>query len=163
MVKLGVLRGAYGLKGWARVQAYSTEAAALRANRKWWLFGPDGPTVVSVSAMRRHGGQLVAKWAGCDSPESAEQLRGIEIGVSRADFPPPGDGEVYWVDLVGAEVVNRSGAMLGTVSGVRSSGAQDLLEVQGKEGQFLVPIVQRYVDEVDLAQRQVRVDWELDW
>jgi 16S rRNA processing protein RimM len=60
-------------------------------------------------------------------------------------------------------VVNRRGVELGTVSDVLSSGAQDLLQVRQGDRVLLVPMVERHVDEVDLAQRLVRVDWEADW
>ena len=44
-----------------------------------------------------------------------------------------------------------------------SSGAQELLQVRLGERLLLVPMVERHVDEIDLAQRMVRVDWEADW
>jgi 16S rRNA processing protein RimM len=162
LVELGVLRGAYGVKGWVRVQPHSAQASALRACRRWWLLG-EPARAVEVAAVRRHGAILVAKLQGCDTPEQADQWRGVRVGVSRQEFPPAGDGEVYWVDLIGARVVNRGGVELGTVSDVLSSGAQELLEVRRGERILMVPLVDRHVDEVDLTQRLVRVDWEADW
>ena len=162
LVELGVLRGAYGVKGWVRVQPYAAQATALQACRRWWLIA--GPAAsVEVSSVRPHGAVLVAKLQGCETPEQAERLRGVRVGVARADFPPAGDGEVYWVDLIGARVVNRSGVELGTVDDVLSSGAQELLQVRCGERVMLVPMVERHVDEVDLTQHVVRVDWEADW
>ena len=162
LVELGVLRGAYGVQGWVRVQPYAEQATALRARRHWWLIG--GPAVsVEVTGVRRHGAILVAKLQGCETPEQAERLRGTRVGIARSDFPPAGDDEVYWVDLIGARVVNRSGVELGTIDDVLSSGAQELLQVRCGERMLLVPMVERHVDEVDLTQRVVRVDWEADW
>lgn len=163
LIELGVLRGAYGIKGWVRVQPYSQEAAALRANRHWWLLDAAGPMRLEVTGLRRHGAQVVVKWQGCDTPEQADRLRGTKVGLARAQFPPAEEGEVYWVDLIGARVVNRSGVDLGMVSGLRSNGAQELLEVQLADGVLLVPMVARHIDRVDLAQRRVLVDWEQDW
>jgi 16S rRNA processing protein RimM len=162
LVELGVLRGAYGVKGWTRVQPHSLQAATLRVCRHWWLLD-EAPRAVRVTGVRRHGAILVAKLTGCDTPEQAEQLRGARVGVSRADFPPADEGEVYWVDLIGARVVNRSGVELGSVSNVLSSGAQELLEVRHGERVLLVPMVERHVEEVDLTRRLLRVDWEADW
>lgn len=162
LVELGVLRGAYGVKGWVRVQPHSAQAPVLRACRKWWLLG-EPPRTVQATGVRRHGALLVAKLQGCDTPEQADQWRGVPVAVSRAEFPPADEGEVYWVDLIGARVVNRRGVELGTVSEVLGSGAQDLLEVRHGERVLLVPMVARHVDEVDLGGRLVRVDWEADW
>ncbi len=162
LVELGVLRGAYGVRGWTRVQPHSAQAPVLRACRHWWLLG-EVPRPVQVTGLRRQGAILVAKLEGCETPEQAETLRGLQVGVSRTEFPPADDGEVYWVDLIGARVVSRSGAELGTVSNVLSSGAQELLEVRQGERVILLPMVERHVDEVDLTRRLLRVDWEADW
>ena len=162
LVELGVLRGAYGVKGWVRVQPHSSHATVLHACRHWWLLG-EPLCRVEVTAVRRHGAILVAKLQGYEVPEQADRLRGVRVGVSRADFPPAGEGEVYWFDLIGARVINRRGVELGTVGNVLDTGAQQLLEVRQGEQVRLVPMVERHLDEVDLAQRLVRVDWEADW
>lgn len=164
LVELGVVRGSYGLKGWVRVAPHDAEAAVLRAARRWWLIKSDGVLALEVTGVRRHGGGLVAKWVGCESPEVAEATRGARVAVGRADFPAPPAGEFYWVDLVGARVVNRAGAELGTVKGLRNNGAQDLLEVAGPDGgEILVPVVDAYVDSIDTEAGLIRVDWEADW
>lgn len=163
LVELGVARGAYGVKGWIRVAPHDADAQVLRGSRRWWVRRGDETVAMDVLAVRRHGGGLVAKWAGCDSPEAAEAYRGARLAVGRSDFPPVRPGEFYWVDLVGARVVNRAGVELGRVTGLRNNGAQDLLEVTGEQGGILVPLVETYVDAVDTAGREIRVDWQWDW
>ena len=178
LVEVGFLRGAYGLQGWVHVQPHSGDAQVLRGARQWWLQRPvvagrpggQEPAVpLEITGVRAQGSALVAKWQGCDDPESAQALKGCGIAVSRASFPRLPAGQYYWVDLVGARVVNRSGAELGVVGGLRNNGAHDLLEVvpagstADAGAMFLVPMVPAYVDAVDLAERQVRVDWEADW
>jgi len=100
----------------------------LRSTRRWWLVSSEGTRRLEVSAVRRQGAGLVAKWAGCDSPEAAEALKGAQVAVARCDFPRLGKGEYYWVDLIGLRVINRSERELGTVKGLRPSAAHDLLE-----------------------------------
>jgi 16S rRNA processing protein RimM len=164
LVELGVVRGAYGVKGWAHVAPHDADAPVLRSARKWWLMVGDTASSLEVTAVRRHGGGIVAKWAGCDTPEAAEAHRGARIAVARSHFPAPAAGEFYWIDLIGARVVNRSGAELGTVNGLRNNGAQDMLEVVAAEGpELLIPLVDAYVDEIDTRAGLVRVDWERDW
>ncbi len=162
LVALGVVRGAYGVKGWVRIQPLGTDATLL-ATRPWWLQHGAGTRQLAVTEAKRHSGTVLAKWDGCESPELADTLKGATIAVSRSQFPPLPEGEVYWVDLIGARVVNRRGVALGTVAGLSSNGAQDLLEVNGPDGTLLVPMVPSYVESVDLAAREVRGDWEADW
>jgi 16S rRNA processing protein RimM len=163
LIELGVVRGGYGVKGWVRVVPFSPDAEVLRANRRWWLRRGNTSEQVEVSGLRRHAGQLLAKWPGCETPEAAEALRGATVAVARSEFPPPRDGEFYWVDLVGARVVNRAGEQLGNVRSLCNNGAQDLLEVADGERVYLVPMIERYIDRVDVAGRMIEVDWRRDW
>ena len=187
LVELGVLRGPYGVHGWAHVRPYSADAEALRSARRWWLAvpaqqtagglteaGPEARVPVSVTGVRRHGAELVAKWRGCDSPEAAQALCGARVFVARGDFPEPPEGQVYWVDLIGAQVFNREQERLGTVLGLQSNGVHDVLEVDPSAGApgepsgskvrtLLIPMVDAYVDRVDVAARRIDVDWQPDW
>lgn len=171
-VEVGVVRGAYGVKGWVRVVPHAVDPVALVSSKVWRVAAPgaSAPRDVSVEAVRRHGDALVAKWGGFDAPEPCEALRGAVIAVARDAFPPTADAETYWTDLIGARVINREGVELGTVAGVRHNGVHDLMEVtvttqkSGQSGQsLLIPVVETYVDAIDVAAGVVRVDWNLSW
>ncbi len=163
LIELGAVRGAYGVKGWVRIAPHSADAEVLRATRQWWLQQRGAVRAVEVTGLKRHSGQLLAKWPGCETPEAAEALKGATVAVARSGFPPPPQGTYYWADLIGARVVNRAGEELGTVRALSSNGAHDLLEVVDGDAVRLVPIIETYVDEIDVAGRTIRVDWQRDW
>ena len=162
---LGAVRGAYGVKGWAKVAPFSPDATVLIQAREWWLKPVSGePRVLKVQSARRHGATVIAKWDGFEVPEQCDALKGATVAVPRAAFAPLPAGQWYWVDLIGARVVNRAEVTLGQITGVQSNGVQDLMEVKSAEGALLlIPMVANYVDEVDAAHGVVRVDWEADW
>jgi 16S rRNA processing protein RimM len=118
-----------------------------------------------VSGVRAQGAGLVVKWQGCEDPEAAQAFKGWRIAVPRSEFPRLPKGQFYWVDLIGAQVVNRSGLVLGTVQGLRNNGAHDLLEVEcaGTTSPTLIPMVAAYLDGIDLAEGRIRVDWDAAW
>ncbi len=163
LIELGVVRGAYGIKGWLRIAPHAPEAAVLASTNQWWLQGDGAPQPVEVTAAKRHGASLLAKWASCDSKEAADAFKGKRVAVARGEFPATAPGEMYWVDLLGARVINRAGIELGHVSGMKNNGAHDLLEVKGATLSLLVPLVEQFIDEIDTEARIVRVDWEADW
>lgn len=163
LVDLGIVRGAYGVKGWVRIQPFDAQATVLGSTRGWWLRAPAGIRRVQVTGSRPHAGLLVAKWIGFEQPEPIDALKGATVAVPRSAFPVLPDGEYYWTDLIGARVLNRQAQELGTVTALANNGAQDLLQVDGSAGTLLVPMVPAYVDAVDVAARVIRVDWEADW
>ncbi len=84
--------------------------------------------------------------------------------MRRADFPAPASGEVYWVDLLGCAVSNAHDEQLGCVCAIDDHGAHPILVVRHENGQErLIPYVPVYILSVDIAQRRIVVDWELDY
>jgi 16S rRNA processing protein RimM len=79
----------------------------------------------------------------------------------------PGDDEYYWVDLIGLEVVNREGIVLGVVRELLATGLQTVLVLsfqhEGKAMERMIPFVSVYIDQVDLIARRIEVDWQPDY
>lgn len=165
LIELGRVRGAYGVHGWVKIAPHTPVAEVLRTTRRWWLLGAAGARELRVTALRRQGADLVAKWDGCDNPEAANALKGVPIAVARSDFPPLPSEQYYWVDLIGLQVINRREQTLGVVKGLRTSAAHDLLEVEPSSpgAEILVPMVGDFIDGVDLAAGTICVNWELEW
>jgi 16S rRNA processing protein RimM len=71
------------------------------------------------------------------------------------------------VDLIGLSVANREGLDLGVVRDLVSTGPQTVLVIEHTQGEvvreILIPFVSVYVDDVDMAQRLIRVDWQPDY
>lgn len=161
LVILGRLDGAWGVKGWARVYSYADPPAAIFDYQPWLLEGGDGEA--RVLEWRRAGPRLVARLEGVETPEQADLLKHARIRVARTQFPELSVGQYYWRDLEGLDVVNREGANLGTVKSLIATGAHDVLVV-GAAPSLLIPFVPgTYVDEVDLEDGRIRVDWSEEW
>jgi len=108
---------------------------------------------------------LLGKWPGCDAKETADALKGVAVCLPRSEFPPLLEGEYYWFDLPGCQVVDREGKELGHVTGLRENAGGQWLEVDNGRGigVILIPLVEQYVEAVELKQRLIRVDWKADW
>jgi 16S rRNA processing protein RimM len=78
--------------------------------------------------------------------------RGAELTVLRDALPPLDRGTYYVADLVGMEVVDEHGTCLGVVRDVVPGPANDALEL---DTGVLLPLVEDWVNEVDLEKRRV--------
>ena len=143
------------MRGWIRIER---PAAALAQCGRWWI----GGQAYRVAQVKWHSGALLAKLDGVESREAALQLKGTAVAVERDAMPDPAEGTYYLADLVGLEVVNEQGVVLGTVRKFFSNGPQDVMEVAGQRT-HLLPWVAAVVKEVDLSNRRVKVEWGADW
>jgi len=89
-------------------------------------------------------------------------LLDVEIAVAREDLPQTQDGEFYWTDLEGLQVVHRDGRSLGKVAYLMATGANDVLVVEGDEENLIPFVMGDVILDVDLAQGRISVDWEWD-
>lgn len=169
MIVLGRITAPYGVRGWVRLQVFGDDPQAWAQMPQWWLGAsealPDAEWQArTLAACRRHARGLIARFEGIEDRDAARRLAGLYVGAPRAALPATAEGEYYWADLVGLEVINEDGARLGLVSGLLRNGAHEVLEVRGGDGrQRLLPFVAAVVSEVDLARRQIRVRWGPDW
>lgn len=178
-IEVGRIAGAWGVKGWIRVQPFASDPQALFSSRRWYLKPPEGgalprpgaaagtiPPLLKVTNARDHGDGVVAQVQDVTDRSGAEALRGARVFVPRSSFPTAGEGEFYWIDLIGLSVVNREGERLGQVVGLIDTGPHSVLRVQPEgEGadERLIPFVGAYVDEVSLERRLITVDWGADF
>ena len=117
---------------------------------RWWKTGAtflaDGAPV-AVVAHRMSSGRPVIKL-----DRSVE--RGALLEVERDSLPPTEEDEYYAFELIGLEVVEESGRVLGRVKAVTSGVANDVLEL---DSGVLLPMVEDCVHRVDLDTGRIDV------
>ena len=185
-VEVGRILDAWGIKGWFKVLPHSASPEALFSSKRWFLLPPERspkprrpteaaaatddwtqPLLLRVREAKEHSDSIVASSADIADRTAAESLKGARVFVPRSSFPTPEDGEYYWVDLIGLQVVNREGVALGEVRDLMATGPQTVLVLQAEEGgktiERMIPFVAAFVDKVDTAARCITVDWQADY
>ncbi len=173
-IEVGRIADAWGIKGWFKVLSHSADPQALFSSKRWFIQPSErgaktfsGTLKLAIKEAKAHSDTVVATAQGIDDRTAAESLRGARIFVSRASFPTADKDEFYWVDLIGLTVMNREGIHLGEVKELLSTGPQTVLVMDyvldGKPHERMIPFVSAFVDDVDLAKRQMTVDWQPDY
>ena len=179
-IEVGRIGEAWGIKGWFKIVAYSASPEALFSCKSWVLLPPEPragvvqkeplfktPQLLKIRAAKDHSDSVVAQADGVDDRNTAELLKNCRIFIARSAFPTAKKDEFYWVDLMGCEVVNREGVMIGVVKDLIATGPQSVIVaermVDNKPLETLIPFVDAYVDTVSLAEKRITVDWQLDY
>jgi len=161
-VPMGRIVGLYGVQGWLKIESWAEPRMRIFDYQPWLLgAAPGEETEVRGAKGRPQGKGIVAHLPGVDDREQAAALVGSDIHVSRDQLPPPADGEYYWVDLEGLEVVTIDDVRLGQVSHLFATGANDVVVVRDGTRERLIPFVQgSYVRSVDVSAGRMVVDWD---
>lgn len=173
-IEVGRILDAWGVKGWFKVLAHSNDPQALFSSKRWYLLPNErgekaftGAVKLAIREAKNHSDVVVATAQDIDDRNDAEALRGCRVFVGRSSFPTADQDEYYWVDLIGLAVLNREGLQLGEVAELLSTGPQTVLVItyfhEGKVCERMIPFVSAFVDSVDLAARQIKVDWQPDF
>ena len=197
-IEVGRVLGAWGIKGGIRVMPFSKDPQALFASRQWFIRPPETtlpspravalvwPPLLHITHSKTQGDAVVATAQELPDRNAAEAMKGARIFIARSHFPMVGDGEFYWIDLIGLAVHNREGEALGTVIGLLDTGAHSVLRLQRPQAvpatgadtktgtdttadttvdtsERLIPFVATFIDQVDLAGKCITVDWGLDY
>jgi 16S rRNA processing protein RimM len=105
-----------------------------------------------------HGDHIIFKFKGVDTISAAEGLAGAEVSIPIEQRAPVPDGEYYQSDLLGCEVFDPTGRLLGTVSDFQDTGGAPIIEVRTKDGKdLLIPFAKSICTKIDPAQRRIEV------
>lgn len=152
-VTVGRIVRPHGLKGDVVVESDS-DFAETRFGRGARLTTAAGQ-VLTVAASRPLAHRWVIRFAGLDSIEAVERLRGEVLQVPVDELGPLPEGQYYLHDLLGCVVVTTEGTTVGPVVMVYTGAAQAVLGIEGLQGEVLVPVAPAICREVDLAARRI--------
>ncbi len=140
--------------------------------KPWYLISSEGEEKaipVVIDDYRTHGKGLVAHIKDVDDRDQAALLCQRFVSVAIGDLPKLPEGEYYWQQLIGLNVVSRfEGAdpvLLGKVSSMMETGANDVLVVAPCDGSIdrrerLLPYVDMYIVKIDILEGCMLVDWD---
>lgn len=164
LLHVGKISGVFGIKGWVKVFSFTGYREDILQYSPWQLKKNGITRHIEIVTGQLQNQLVVAQLKGIDDRNAAEALIGWEIFIKKSQLPPVKENEYYWSDLIGLEVENVEGVILGVIDSLLETGANDVIVVQGEERQHAIPFIQpQVVLEIDLAARKMRVDWDADF
>jgi len=142
-VQVGKVGRPHGLEGAFVVEEASDDPERFMVGVTLLVEGDPARVVES----KRAGGRPVIR-LDRDVP------RGAPIELDRSNLPKPAEGEYYAFQLIGLEVEEDGGEILGRVAEVSSGPANDVLEL---DTGLALPLVDACVREVDLDAGRIFV------
>ncbi len=105
-----------------------------------------------------HGGRVILKFAGYDSPEAAQGLVGRELVVPESEAVELEEDEFYDWELIDCRVETIDNREVGRVSEVLHTGAAPVLVIKDATREHLIPLAASICVEIDTDAKLIRVD-----
>lgn len=155
LIEFGKIVNTHGLKGEVKVYSYTDNEANILKLKKVYISG----VKYDVQSVKPFKNMFIMKLKGIDIIEATKPLidkmcfREISPGESNDD-----DG--YFVkDLVGLQVIDESGNIIGTLKEVFVTGANDVYEVVDEDGKSIyLPAIKQVVKKIDIDSRRMVVE-----
>jgi 16S rRNA processing protein RimM len=163
---LGRINGVFGVKGWIKLLSFTRPKENILDYKQLLLSRNGEWSPIEVEDKQKRGDRILLKLAGIDTPEAAHAYIGSDLAIYTDQLPELPKGEYYWHQLVGLNVFDLDGQLLGEVVDIVETGANDVLTVKAPEPdspKILIPLLMDiFVKQVDLGNARMQVDWKVE-
>ena len=153
------VRGFHGLRGTLRLEALTDrEQERFAVGRSLFVEGGDDPLTIVESNTDTKGWRV--RFAEIADRTAAEKLRDLYLEAVVAPGEELARGEYYWHQVVGVQVIDVGGNVLGKVTDLYRAGGAEVLVVAGPAGEIDVPVVRSVVRVFAPARGEIVIDAE---
>ncbi len=103
-----------------------------------------------IDSIRSDREFLIIAFQGITGRDEAAVLRNAMIEVDPLLMPKLGNNEYYYHQIIGLSVVTASGEMIGRVTEIMETPANEVYVVQGNDREYLIPAVKSVIADIDL-------------
>jgi len=159
-VALGTIVAPHGVRGDLRIRPDIERPEVLR-KMKSLMIGDRTYTLVHAAP---HKNIWLLHLTGVDDRNASEALVRKEVSAAAKDIPPLPPGEYYYFQLLGLEVREENGNVVGPIKEIIQTGANDVYVVGLPDGKELcLPAIPQVILAVDTDERRMTVklqEWE---
>ena len=112
-----------------------------------------------VEEVKNHSHGWLLKLSGIDSKETALEYRGSLLQIHESEVYPLPEGYYYHFQLQGLQVHDISRGLLGELTEVLETGANDVYVVKSpRYKEILIPAIKEVILHIDLQEKIMQVD-----
>ena len=152
---VGRIGRAHGVLGEATIEV-QTDDPDIRFQIGNKLTLDDGKQL-TIRSSRWHNQILLLAFDGVTDRNQIEELRDQLIS-SDVDLDSLAPGDYHFQQLIGCEVFQQNGELIGAVDEIVKLPGQDLLSVNRAGAQVLIPMVKQIIIEIDVLAKKIVVN-----
>lgn len=157
-VTIGRVLRPFGVHGDVRVESLSDVPDRFERLPGVLLMMPTGESIeTSVLRARKLNGDYLVRFSAFSSPEEARNFQGALVQAPQESVPPLPGTQYYQFELIGLEVRDETGRVLGKIENILRRPHQDLFVLNHEGDELLIPAVHALIRQVDLQAGRLTV------
>lgn len=158
LFRVGVISNTHGIRG--EVKVYPTTDNVRRFDDLKEVILDTGKEQLNlhVTSVTYFKNMVILKFKEFDNINDIIPYKGMDLLVTRENAIPLEDGEYYIADIIGSKVITDEDKILGTLTDVLQTGANDVYVVKTKDGkEVLLPSIEECILDRDIENKIVKV------
>jgi len=157
-LEVGKITNVHGLEGAFKVIPLTDDPARFKDLKYVFVENNDRKekyNIEKVGFTRKH---VIVKFKGIDKVSDAEKFRNKYMLVDRENAVRLPENTFFICDIIGCDVYDESGSLLGKVTEVLQTGSNDVYIVKNTDGkEYLIPALKSVVKKVSIAEKRIDV------
>ncbi len=157
-LEVGKIINTHGLRGEVKIATWTDYPEDFEEIGKVYIKTKTGNEVLNITNVKYQKNNIIVKFKEISHINDAEKYKGLVVCADREDLPELEEGAHYIADLIGLEVVDEDGEVLGKLVDVFNTGANDIYDVKREDKRnLLLPVIDEVVKDIDLHTGKITV------
>lgn len=157
-LQVGVIASTHGIQGEVKVFPTTDDVKRFKKLKEVILEGKRENKILEIERVKFFKNMVILKFKGIDNINEVEGYKGCALLVTRENAVKLKPGEYFICDLIGLEVSDDNGNLLGTLTEVIQTGANDVYVVTMKnKKEVLIPNIKDCIIEISLEKNTMIV------
>ena len=157
-LRVGVISSTHGIRGEVKVYPTTDDPERFLELDEVILDTGREHKILEIEGVKFFKKQVILKFKGYDNINDIEKYLKKDLLVDREHAVELGENENFIADLIDMEVVTDEGKVLGTLTDVIETGANDVYAVKTPEGkEILLPAIRDCILDVDVDEKRMTV------
>jgi 16S rRNA processing protein RimM len=139
-VIIGKVISTHGIHGWLSILCFAHPPENLK-DYDTFIFSDDLVRHIDITDIKVMPKKVIIKIKDYDSITSSENILGKDILINKSDMPILAEGEYYWRELEGLEVMTSKEKFLGIVDFIFNNGSNDVLAVKHNNKYIYIALI----------------------
>ncbi len=151
LLQVGIIANTHGVRGEVKVFPTTDDAARFDKLKEVILDTGEQKTTLHIMERKYHKNMVILRFREFVNINEVEKFKGNGLFVTRENAVPLQKDEYFIADMIGLNVIEEDGEVLGELSDVLTTGANDVYIIKKENTpDLLIPAIKECILDVDM-------------